>query len=71
MKRYFLDKSCKIIYDEKDQLVISETVFLHEVEWKPCSKRAKKVVPLDGHPVFIKENWKPSIKFVDSMEHSL
>ena len=28
-------------------------------------------MPLDGHPVFTKSNWKPSIKFANSREHSL
>ena len=69
--QYFLDRSCKIIYDDSDDCVVSEVVALHEVEWKPCSKRARNFVSLDGKPVFTKANWKPSVKFVDSMEHSL
>ena len=44
---------------------------LHEMEWKPCSKRARKFVSLDGKPAFTKTNWKPSLKFDESMEHSL
>ena len=68
---YFLDKSCKIVYDSQDKFLISEVVSLHEVEWKPCSKRAKKFVPIDRDPVSTKSNWKPSLKFVNSMEHSL
>ena len=51
--------------------LISDVVFLHEIEWKPCSKRARKLVPIDRNPVSTKPNWKPSLKFVNSMEHSL
>ena len=69
--RYFQDRSCRIVYDDSEGLEVSEVVTLHEVEWKPCSKRARKFVPLDGKPVFTKANWKPSLKFADSMDHSL
>ena len=61
----------KIVYDDCDDHVVSEVIDLHTVEWKPCSKRARKFVSFDGKPAFTKVNWKPSIKFVDSMEHSL
>ena len=73
--QYFQDKSCKIVYDDSDSYEVSEvvapSVALHEIEWKPCSKRARKFVPLDGKPIFTKVSWKPSLKYADSMEHSL
>ena len=69
--QYFLDRSCKIVYDDSDDQVVSEVVALHTIEWKPCAKRARNFVSLDGKPAFTKANWKPSVKFADSMEHSL
>ena len=51
--------------------MVSEVVALDEIEWKPCSKRARQFVSLDGKPAFTKVNWKPSLKFAESMEHSL
>jgi len=48
--------------------VVFEEVDLHQVEWRPCSKRAKKFVPLTGKTVTVKANWKPS-KFADAMDH--
>ena len=71
IEEYFLDKSCKVVYDDRDGILVSEIVSLHQIEWKLCSKRAQKFVPFDGHPVFTKSNWKPSLKFANSMEHSL
>ena len=44
--QYFL--SCKIIYDDSDDCVVSEVVALHAIEWKPCSKRAGSLSPLMG-----------------------
>jgi len=69
--KYFRDKSGRIVYDDSSSYEVSEVVDLHKVEWKPCSKRARKFVPLDGKPVFTKVSWKPSLKFADSMEDSL
>ncbi|XP_065884075.1 uncharacterized protein [Dysidea avara] len=69
--QYFLDRSCKIVYDDSDDQVVSEVVALHTIEWKPCAKRARNFVSLDGKPAFTKANGKPSVKFADSMEHSL
>ena len=45
----FLEKSCKIVYDDQlqDKFLISVVVSLCEIEWKPCSKRARKFVPID------------------------
>jgi len=37
--------------------VVFEEVDLHQVEWRPCSKTAKKFVPLTGKPVTVKANW--------------
>ena len=51
--------------------MVSEVVALDEIEWQPCSKRARQFVSLDGKPAFTKVNWKPSLKFAESMEHSL
>ena len=69
--QYYLDGTCKIIYDDKDDHVVYEIVELKKVEWKPCSKRARKFVPLHGNPVIGKSNWKQSPKFANSMKHSL
>jgi len=38
---------------------------------KPCSKKAREFLPIDRDPVSTKLNWKPSVKFVNSMEHSI
>ena len=56
-----------IIYDDSSSYEVSEVVDLNKVEWKPCSKRARKFVPLDGKPVFSKVSWKPSLKFADAL----
>ena len=48
-----------------DNHVISEVVDLHDIEWQPCCKRARKFVPLDGKPAFTKVNWKLSLKLVN------
>ena len=37
--KYFLAISCKTVYDDCDDHVVSEVIDLHTVEWKPCSKR--------------------------------
>ena len=31
---------------------LKSVVALHDIEWIPCSKCARKFVPLDGKPVF-------------------
>ena len=56
--QYFLEGTCKIIYDDKDDHVIYEIVDLKKVEWRPCSKRAKKFVSLQDRPAINKANWK-------------
>ena len=52
-------------------MMTSEVVALDEIVWKPCSNRARQFVPLDGKPTFTKINWKPSLKFAESLDHSL
>ena len=69
--QYFLNKSCQIVYDGCDNHVVSEVVDPHDIEWQPCSKRARKFVPLDGKSAFTKVSWKPSLKFAELIEHSL
>ena len=32
--QYFLDRSCKIVYDDSDGCVVCEVVALHTIEWK-------------------------------------
>jgi len=46
------NRSCRIVYDDSDGLEATEVVTLHEIEWKRCSKWARKFVSLDGKPVF-------------------
>ena len=67
---YYMDESCKIVYCNDDDCEVSEVVNLTTIEWKPCSKRARKFVPLHGNPAIVKVNWKPSPKLVDSTAHS-
>jgi len=69
--RYFLAGRCKIVYDDEHDYVVSEIVHLNHVGWRPCSRRARKFVPLRRNPVTMKTKWKPTLKFVDSTEHSV
>jgi len=69
--QYFLDKSYKIVYYDNESNEASKVGALHEIEWKPYSKRARKFVPSNGKPAFTKVSWKPSLKFANLMEHSL
>jgi len=68
--QYFLEGNCKIIYDDNDDVVF-EIVDLREVDWKPCSKKAKKFVSLCDNPIVRKFAWKHSPKFAISQKHSL
>ena len=58
-------------YCGDDDCDVTEIVDLNSIEWKPCSKRARKFVPLNAKPATIKASWKPSPKFIDSTEHSV
>ena len=69
--KYLFNGSCKLIYNEDSVTEIFEEVDLNQVDWKPCSRRAKKFVPLAGKPATIKTSWKSSPKFVDSTAHSV
>ena len=69
--QYFLDGSCKIVYCDNNDCEVSEIVNLNTVEWKPCSKRARKFVPLHSNPATVRGNWKSSPKLVESTEHSV
>ena len=71
VNQYYADGSCKIVYCVDDNSTVFEIVNLNTVEWKPCSKRARKFVTLQDAPATTKINWKPSPKLVDSMEHSV
>jgi len=59
------------VYDEDSDSIVFEEVDLHQVDWKPCSRRARKFVPLTGKPATIKPSWKHLPKFVDSTTHSV
>jgi len=54
--QYYMDGSCKIVYCNDDDCEVSEVVNLTTIEWKPCSKRARKFVPLHGNLVIAKAN---------------
>ena len=60
--QYFLDGTCKITYDDKDDHVVYEIVDLKKVEWKSCSKKARKFVSLHDSPAIGKSSWKRSPK---------
>ena len=68
---YYTDGSCKIVYSEDNGQVVYETVDLNRTQWLPCSKRARKFVPLETDPVTSKAKWRPSLKVVNSSEHSM
>ena len=68
---YYTDGSCKIVYSEDNGQVVYETVDLNRTQWLPCSKRARKFVPLETDPVTSKAKWRPSLKVVNSSEHSV
>jgi len=65
VSEYFKDGSCTIIYDDSAKATISETINLQTVEWLPCSRRAKRFVPLSCKPVTAKSKPKPSLKYFD------
>ena len=44
--KYLLNGCCKVIYDDDSDSVVFKEIDLHQVEWKPCSRRARKFVPL-------------------------
>ena len=50
-------------------LIVFEEVDLHQVDWKMCSRRARRFLPLTGKPATIKCSWKHLLKFVDSITH--
>ena len=49
-KRENPEGTCKIIYDDNYKDVVYEVIDLREVDWKPCSRRAKKFVSLQNNP---------------------
>ena len=72
LTKYFLNGCFKVIYDDDSDSVVFEEIDLHKVEWKPCSRRARKFVPLSSKPATVKANWKPLPKFANSiMDHSV
>ena len=68
---YFGDYSCRIIYDDSLEVTVAEIVNFVSVEWLPCSRRAKKFVPLASTPSTLKSKLKPSLKHYRSLEHSI
>jgi len=70
VEEYYTDGTCKIVYSEDDGEVVYETVELNEAQWLPCSKRARKYGP-QTEPVVSKLKKKPSLKVVNSVEHSV
>ena len=71
VEEYYTDGTCKIVYSEDDGEVVYETIDLNKAQWLPCSKRARKYVPLHTEPVVSKVKRKPSLKVVNSAEHSV
>ena len=63
VSEYFQDGSCKVIYDDSLEIIVSVTISLHTVEWLPCSRRAKRFVPINATPVTTKPKRNPSPKF--------
>jgi len=70
--QYYPEGTCKIIciYDDNDEDVVYEMIDLREVDWKPCSRRAKKFMSLQNNPSVSKTTWK-HVKFANSAGHSL
>jgi len=64
-------KSQNIIYDDSSEVTVSEIINLPVVEWLPCSRRAKRFVPINSTPATIKTRKNPSIQFYQSSEHSI
>ena len=52
--KYFFNNCCKVIYDDDSDTVIFEEIGLHQVEWKPCSKRVWKFVLFSSKPATVK-----------------
>ena len=71
ISEYFQDGSCKVVYDDTPGTTIFEIIHLQTVEWLPCSRHARRFVPLDSTPVTLKSKWKPSPKYYHSSEHSV
>ena len=69
VSKYFQDGTCEIVYDDTPTSTVSEMVDLSSVDWIPCSKRAKRFVPLNCTPKSLKHKLKPSFKFYSSSEH--
>ncbi|XP_065896220.1 uncharacterized protein [Dysidea avara] len=69
--KYLFNGFCKLVYKEDIDTMVFEEVDLHQVDWKPCGKRAKRFVPLTDKPATVKSSWKSSPKFVDSIAHSV
>jgi len=59
------------VCSEDDGQVVYETVDLNNTQWLPCSKRARKFVPLQTNPVTSKAKFNPSLKVVNSAENSV
>ena len=66
VEEYYTDGSCKIVYSEDDGQVVYETVDFNKAQWLPCSKGARKFVPLQTEPVVSKLKRKPSLKVVST-----
>ena len=60
-----------MVYSEDDGQVVYETFDLNKAQWLPCSKRTRKFVPLQTEPLVSKLKRKPSLKVVNSVEHSV
>ena len=71
ISEYFQDGSCRIVYADTSDSVISKIVHLGLVNWILCSRRAKQFISLDCTPQSLKGKWKPSPKFYSSSEHSI
>ena len=69
VSEYFKDGTCRIVYDDTPTSTVSEMVDLSSVDWIPCSRRAKRFVPLTCTPKSLKHKLKPSLKFYSSSEH--
>jgi len=66
-----LNGRCKVVYDDDSDTVTFEEVDLHQLEWKPCSKRARKFVPFSSKPATVRANWKPTPKLAALMDRSI
>jgi len=71
VSEYLQDGFCTITYDETAKATVFETVDLRTVEWLPCSRRARRFVPLHLCLVSTKSKQKPCLKYYKSSEHSI